>query len=129
MNASILRGLIDSARFGDVSNLDMILDAADRICRIEELDAQQACIHVWHSGLTDKPYMFEIRRSGVLYGDFMDIQNRYASREDAERMAVKVCESMIDGTFEETYTYLRTRCPRCKGPVNSFGQCEKNCPV
>lgn len=117
---------IDLAKMGvaEEDAMALLLDAAQRIFDVERLDAMQACIFVWNSGLGTNPWMFEIRRAGVLYGTFVDVPTGYSTRLQAEMQAVKICEAMIDGTFQETYTYLRSTCPRCKAKiVQQSGEC------
>ena len=103
--------------------LEALISAAMRITDLERCDELLACVHVWNSGLGKNPWMFEIRRAGCLYGSFMDVKTGYETRIEAERMGIKICESMFDGSFQETYTFMRTKCPRCQTRVNEHAEC------
>lgn len=87
----------------DGSN-DLVIAAAKRIAQLEHFDAAAVLITVFHNGTRKLPWMFEIRRHGMLRGAFEGFENGWETREEAETKAFEVAESMLDGTFEIRFT-------------------------
>jgi hypothetical protein len=87
-----------------IAGKHMVIEAAARIARYIWFDAHNIHVMVFHNGTRFDPWMFEIRRNGLLRGSFEGVKNVYETREEAETQAFEVGDSMLDGTFEIRFT-------------------------
>jgi len=86
------------------ADTSLIIQAAKAASAFALYDSHNIYVTVFHNGTRKNPWMFEIRRNGMLRGAFEGIENGYETREKAEQQAFEVADSMLDGTFEIRFT-------------------------
>lgn len=108
MKAQDILDAVDALRLGcpdpSLEITEAIARAAERTAIIAKYDELGIYINVYHCSTRDNPWMFDMRWNGLLRGSFEGVNNRFPTREDAEKQAIEIAESVVDGTYALRYT-------------------------